>query len=243
LNENKPSKTPRIAKAIRNLSAESLAPEQKEHLLGVSMVKWSQTDPAEAARFLAEVYPDAAKRLATPGAGDGELIAATKGVATNWGAQSPEPALAWFQKKGDTENLVAVECVIAGWWQKDPKAAAAYVGKHASTPNEREVASLMAGAMAEQDPSVAAKWVEWIKQEKLRRRTRLGIADLWAARAPKEAGEWAQQLPGKEGEGVISTVARTWTFSDAKAAERGSTHYRPLNVTLRFSVTPQQWRE
>jgi hypothetical protein len=209
-----------IAKLIKNLPGDSLAPDQKERLLGISIVKWSQNDAAEAAHFLAEVYPDAATRLAKPGAGDGDLLIVTKGVAANWGAKAPEAALDWFQKKREPENIVAVQSVIAGWWRKDAKAAAAYIRAHTNTPNEREVAGLMAGAMAERDPRTATEWVEWIQDEKLRRRTKLAIAELWASRAPKEASAWAQKLPDQEGAGAISIVARLWTFSDAKSAEQ-----------------------
>lgn len=209
-----------IAKALKDLSADTLVPGQKERLLSLSIVKWSQRQPAEAAQYLAQVYPDASRRLVKPSAGDGDLMTATRGVAANWGASAPEAAIDWFKTKNQPENVLGVQSAVEGWWRKDAKAAAAYVATHSTTPNEREVAGAMADAMAEQDPQTAAKWVDWVKDDKMRRRTRLGIAQIWAARAPAEAGKWAQELAGNEGNEVTTVVAGTWTASDAKAAEQ-----------------------
>ena len=209
-----------IAKALKDLPADTLVPEQKERLLSLSIVKWSQRQPAEAAQFLAQVYPDASRRLAKPSAGDGDLMTATRGVAANWGASAPEAAIEWFKNKNQPENVLGVQSAIEGWWRKDAKAAAAYITSHSTTPNERQVAGAMAGPMAEQDPQTAAKWVEWMKDDKMRRRARLGIAQLWAARDPAEVGKWAQGLSGNESSEIITVVAGTWTAKDAKATEQ-----------------------
>jgi hypothetical protein len=235
----KPEAAKMIAQSIKEFRDEALAPEQKERLLGLAIVKWSQADPAPAAQFLAEVYPNAATRLAKPGAGDGDLLISTRAVAANWGASAPQAALDWFQKKQQPENLVAVQSVILGWWRKDAKAAAAYVSAHVGTPNEREVAGMMSGAMAERDPRVAAQWVEWIKEERLRRRMRLGIAEIWTSHDPKAAGEWSKGLAGKEGEGAIGVVAGVWAFKDSAAAEKwiGSLHGRARDMAIRGYVT------
>ena len=77
-----------IAQSIKEFPDDLLPAEQKERLLGIAIVKWSQADPAAAAQFLAEVYPNAATRLAKPGAGDGDLLTTTKAVAANWGRRA-----------------------------------------------------------------------------------------------------------------------------------------------------------
>jgi hypothetical protein len=107
------------------------------------------------------------------------------------------------------------------------------------TPNEREVAGMLSGAMAERDPRVGAQWVEWIKEEKLRRRIRLGIAEMWASHDPKAAGEWSKGLVGKEGEGTIGVVAGVWAFKDSAAAEKwiDSLHGRARDRAIRGYVT------
>ena len=231
----KPEAAKMIAQAIKDFRDDTLAPDQKERLLGLAIVKWSQADPAPAAAFLADVYPNAATRLAKPGAGDGDLLITTRAVATNWGERAPEAALDWFQKKQQPENLVAVQSAIAGWWRKDAKAAAAYVSSHTGTPNEREVAAMMSGAMAERDPRVAVQWIEWMKDEKARRRMRLGIAQIWTSHDPESAGAWSKNLTGKEGEDTIGVVAGVWAFKDPAGAEKwiGSLHGRARDMAIR----------
>lgn len=215
----KPEDSPDVCKQLKGISAETLVPEQRARLLSLSIIKWSQKDPPAAARFLAEVYPDAARRVTHPQAGDGDLITAVKGVASNWGEKDPPAALDWF-KKSEPENTVGVQSAVSGWWQKDSKAAAAYVRAHTATPNEREVAATMAGPMAALDPQIALQWAGWTKDERLRNRLRVGIAMLWATRSPKEAIAWAQQLPGDDAKRVINPIAEAWASSDPKAVEQ-----------------------
>jgi hypothetical protein len=209
-----------MVQSLRTLSQDALDPEAKERLLGLSIVKWSQVDPAAAAHSLAELYPDAPSRLAKPGGGDGVFLTATKGVATNWGATDPHAALDWFQKKSEPENLFAVENVILGWWQKDHTAAAAYVSAHVGTAGEREVAGVMADAMAEQDPRVATDWVKWNKDDRSRRRAQLRIADIWSSKDPRAAAKWAAGLPAEEGKSAMSVVASRWAQNDSQATAK-----------------------
>jgi hypothetical protein len=209
-----------MVQSLRTLSQDALDPEAKERLLGLSIVKWSQVDPAAAARALAELYPDAANRLTKPGGGDGVLLTTTKGVAVNWGATDPHAALDWFRKKGEPENLFAVENVILGWWQKDHAAAAAYVSAHVGTAGEREVAGVMADAMAEQDPRAATEWVKWNKDDRSRRRAQLKIADIWSSKDPRAAAKWAAGLPAEEGKAAMSVVASRWTLNDPEAVAK-----------------------
>jgi hypothetical protein len=227
-----------IAQSVKDLREDALPSEERERFLGMAIVKWSQADPAPAAQFLAQVYPNAATRLAKPGAGDGDLLTTTRAVGENWGAAAPQVALDWF-KKQEPQNLVAVQSVILGWWKKDAKAAAAYLSAHVSTPNEREVAGMMSGTMAGRDPRPAAQWVEWVKEERLRRRLRLGIAQVWTMQDAKAAGEWSKNLIGKEGEEAIGVVAGVWAFKDSASAEKwiGSLHGRTRDVAIRGYAT------
>jgi hypothetical protein len=211
--------SPEISKRLKDLTPEMLAPEQKERLLSLGIIKWSQKDPVAAANFLAETYPNAARRVTSPSAGDGDLITAVKGVAENWGKKDPQAALNWF-KKSEPENTVGVQSAVLGWWKTDTKAAAAYVRSHTATPNEREVAAAVCGPMTDQDPRVAMQWSEWIKDERLRNQMRVAIATLWAQRAPKDAKAWAEQLSGDEAKRMINPVANAWAASDAKAVEQ-----------------------
>jgi hypothetical protein len=51
----KPEAAKMIAQSIKEFRDDVLASQEKERLLGVAIVKWSQADPAPAAEFLAEV--------------------------------------------------------------------------------------------------------------------------------------------------------------------------------------------
>ena len=234
----KPEAGKAIALSIKGLSEDALPAQEKERFLDMAIVKWSQADPAPAAQFLAKVYPDAATRLAKPGAGDGDLLSTTRAVGENWGAAAPQAALDWY-KKQNPQNLVAIQSAIVGWWRKDAKAAAAYVSGHLETPNEREVAGLLSGTMAERDPKAAAQSVEWVKEERLRRRLRLGIAHVWAMHHPKAAGAWSKSLEGKEGEETIGVVAGVWAFIDSAGAEKwiDSLHGRVRDLAIRGFAT------
>ncbi len=230
----KPEAGKTISQAIKELPDDALAAGDKDRFLGMAIVKWSQADPAPAAQFLAEVYPNAATRLTKPGAGDGDLLTTTKAVAQNWGAVAPQAAVDSF-KKQRPENLVAVQGAILGWWKKDPKAAAAYLSAHVSTPNEREVAGLMSGTIAGQDPRLASQWVEWVKEDRVRRRLRLGIAQVWTMHDAKAAGAWSKSFVGKEGEETIGVVAGVWAFGDAAGAGKwiDSLHGRARDMAIR----------
>jgi hypothetical protein len=214
-----PEDSPEISKRLRGLTPETLVPEQRERLLSLGIIKWSQKDPVAAANFLKETYPEAARRVTSPSTGDGDLITAVKGVAENWGRRDPQAALNWF-KKSEPENTVGVQSAVIGWWKTDSKAAAAYVRSHTSTPNEREVAAAVCGPMTDQDPQTAMQWSEWIKDERLRNQMRVAIATLWATKAPKEASAWAEQRSGDDAKRVINPIANAWAVSDAKAVEQ-----------------------
>jgi hypothetical protein len=216
----KPAAGKTVARSIREVGEDVLPPGDKERLLGMAIVKWGQDDPPAAAQFLGEIYPDASTRLANPGAKDGDLLISTRALAENWGAAAPQAALDWFQKKQQPENLVAIQHVIIGWWRKDPKAAAAYLRTHVGTPGERTVAGMMSGPMALEDPALAAQWIDWMKEERMRRRVRLGIAESWATHDPKAAAAWSKGLAGKEGEDAIAVVAGVWGSQDSAAAEK-----------------------
>ncbi len=216
----KPEEAGKVAPLIRGFADDFLPPGQKQRFLGISIVKWSQADPPAAARFFAEVYPGAGARLVKPGGGDGDLIVAIKGVATNWGAASPQAALEWLHDNVKPESVIAKQDLVMGWRRKDAKAAFAYLCAHTATPVEQEVAGAMAALMADQDPRVCLQWVEWIKDERSRRQTRLEIAELWARHDPIAAAEWARGLSGKEANGPVAVVAGVWAISDGPAAEK-----------------------
>ncbi len=218
VNGMSPVSAEKIARSLKEQSPETLSAETKDRLLGLAIVKWSQANPAAAAQFLSQLYPDAAKRLAKRGPVDGVLLQTTRAVAENWGGTDPQAAIAWFQHHPDLELASGMECVLSGWWRKDSAAAAAYVGAHLTTAADRQLAGEMASRMALIDPHAAAAWVEWLEEGKVRRRAELEIAAVWASNDPKAASEWAAHKTDPGRNPVIGIVAATWAVIDPTAA-------------------------
>ncbi len=207
-----------LARSLRAADEKQLGADEKERLLGLAIVKWSQKDAAGAAEFVAELYPKAAARLAKPGAGDGNLLNTTRGVAMNWGAADPQAAVSWYRK--EPVNYFALENAILGWWRKDAKAAAAYLGAHLKTAGDKRIAGLFAGPVADQDPKIALQWLPWVEGERAESAALLQIAGAWAERDQAAAAKWAASLPPEKGRNALALIAASWTQRDQKAAEK-----------------------
>jgi hypothetical protein len=220
INGMTPASAEQVARSLKAMPSDALSPETKDRLVGLGMVKWSQANPAAAAQFLSELYPDAATRLDKKGPVDDVLFQAARAIAENWGGANPQAAIAWFQQHPALELAGGMERVLSGWWQKDPLAAAAYVSIHVDSARGRQLAAEMASRMAAMDPRVAAEWVEWSEDGKMRRRAGLEIAAIWASKNPKGASEWATHKSDAGRNPVIGVVASTWAVIDPTAAAK-----------------------
>ena len=218
INGMTPAAAEQAVRSLKAMPSDTLSPETKDRLVGLGMVKWSQENPAAAAQFLSELYPDAATRLGKTGPVDGVLFQTTRALAENWGSADPQAAIAWFQQQPALELAGGMERVLSGWWRKDPVAAAAYVSAHVDSARGRHLAAAMASRMAAMNPRAAAEWVEWSEDTKLRRRAELEIAAIWASNDPKAASEWAAHKSDAGRNPVIGIVAATWAVIDPTAA-------------------------
>ncbi len=218
INGMTPESSEKVARSLRTLRPDTVSTETKDRLLGLTIIKWSQRDPAAAALFLSQLYPDAAKRLTKTGRVDGVLLQATRAVAENWGGTDPQAAIAWFQQNPALELAGGTERVLSGWWRKDPKAAAAYVSTHLDTAAGRALAAAMASRMALINPRTATEWVVWLEEGKVRRRAELEIAAIWASNDPNAASEWAARRTDLDRNSIIGIVAAMWAQTDPSAA-------------------------
>jgi len=218
INGMTPTAAEQVVRSLKAMTSDTLLPETKDRLVGLSIVKWSQADPAAAAQFLSDLYPDAATRLGKAGPVDGILFQTTRAIAENWGGADPQAAIAWFQQQPALELAGGMERVLSGWWRKDPVAAAAYVNAHVDSARGRHLAAAMASRMAAMNPRSAAEWVEWSEDTKLKRRAELEIAAIWASNDPKAASEWATHKSDAGRNPVIGIVASTWAVIDPPAA-------------------------
>jgi hypothetical protein len=178
----------------------------KQELIGKGVSKWSETDPAGAAKFL-----DAQSNL--------QLGPATwRQVAENWAAQDPKSALDWVQMQSTDISRVAMQGIVSGWLQKDPQAAQDYCASHVDNLAGQQSASIVANRMAATDPERAAKWASQLPNENARQMSELTVAGGWAANDPRNAAQWAASLPADDQEGALSAIASVWAESDPQAA-------------------------
>jgi hypothetical protein len=114
-----------LATTLNQLPADALPASQKARFLNSAVSKWSEVDPAAAAKFIDENPPP-----------DRAFFGARVTIAQNWAATDPTAALAWVQAQGDAqETRVTMSAVIRGWWENDPRSAEAYVAARIWTPS------------------------------------------------------------------------------------------------------------
>lgn len=198
-----------LAKAIKDLPADSLSPNSRRMFIGRAATKWSEIDAPAAAAFF-DTLPAAAGR---------DMFGGTRTIAENWAASDPQAALAWAQKHdGEGDMSLATGGAIAGWWQKDPRAAEEYVAANASTSKGRQNVSILASRMLNADPKHAVDWVTHLPDGEARSSTESIMAQQWSMSDPKAAGEWAITLPQGERQRALETAVTGWARNDPNAA-------------------------
>jgi hypothetical protein len=190
-----------LVEVVSQLPADALPVWQKTKSVNIALTKWSEVEPASAAKFLDE-FP----------AQDRELLGARMMIAQNWASSDPAAALAWAAGQGDgREGRISMSGVIAGWWENDPRAAEAYVAEHLDTLGPQSAMQIVS-QLYRQDPQRAKEWANSLPSVDARRMATTNIAMQMANTDPKAASEWAATLPddvrGRTLEGAISRWAR-----------------------------------
>ena len=197
-----------IAASLLGLPGDKLSDSSKRTLFDLAIQKWSEADPAAAARVLSDSKLQ--KSRITP---------AYFTVASNWAMSDPAAALAWAQEQGGGPiGLNPVLGAVAGWWKKDPSAAKAYALSQANTPLGKQLIPFLAGQMVEQDRTQATAWVRGIPSDELRKQAFGMMAAQVAVNDPKGASEWALTLPEEALRDALSSTVSIWAQSDPVAA-------------------------
>lgn len=196
-----------LVEVISQLSPDAVQPWQKTKSLNIALTKWSEVEPASAAKFL-DQFPTQ----------DRESMGARMTIAQNWAAADPAAALAWAAGQGESrEGRISMSGVITGWWDADPRAAEAYVVQHADTLGIQPLMQIVSQIYRE-DPERAKEWANSLPTAETRRMAASNIAMQMSNTDPKAASQWAATLPddmrGRTLEGVMSRWART----DSRAA-------------------------
>lgn len=195
-----------LATTLNQLPADALPASQKARLLNSAVSKWSEVDPAAAAKFLDENPPH-----------DREFFGARVTIAQNWAATDPAAALAWVQAQGDArETRVTMSGVIRGWWENDPRSAEAYVAAHLDSLGLETVMGITT-ELYRLDPARAKDWANSLPLE-ARRNADSFIGMQMVDADPKAASEWAASLPGEVRTRTLESVISKWARNDLQAA-------------------------
>jgi hypothetical protein len=188
------------------LPADAMPASQKARFLNSAVSKWSEVDPAAAAKFLDENPPH-----------DREFFGARVTVAQNWAATDPAAALAWVQAQGDAqETRVSMSGVIRGWWENDPRSAEAYVAAHLESLGLETVMGITS-ELYRLDPERAKDWANSLPVE-ARRNADSFIGTRMVDADPKAASEWAASLPDEVRTRPLESVISKWARNDLQAA-------------------------
>jgi hypothetical protein len=199
-----------IARALAQLPPDTLPRPNRDNFLALAIGKWSESDPAAAARLL--------ERSNIQGF---QKSSASHSIALNWARQDPAAALRWAQEQPATPfGLNPLNGAVMGWWSKDPEAAEAYALDQAGTPMGRQLVQSIAGQMANKDRDAAAAWIAKIRDEKLRDQTYGATAAQLAITDPKAASEWGLTLPEGAQTGAISATVSIWAQNSPSEAAR-----------------------
>jgi hypothetical protein len=199
-----------IAKAITELASDTLPGSSKNGLFNQAIEKWSEADPAAAARLLSESRVDAM-----------QLMPAFYTVASNWAASDPAAALAWAQEQRAVPfDLNPVSGAVIGWWKKAPADAEAYALSQIGTPLGKQLISNLASQMADGDRAKATTWIGNLPDGELRNQAYGIMATQLAFNDPKTASAWALDLPPNARNGAVESSVSIWARTDPTAAGR-----------------------
>jgi hypothetical protein len=195
-----------LVEVVSQLPSDALPAWQKTKSLNGALSKWSEVEPAAAAKFLDQIPTK-----------DRELLGARMMIAQNWAASDPTAALAWAAAQGDgREARISMSGVIAGWWDADPRAAEAYVAEHADKLGIEPVMRI-ASQLYKQDPQRAKEWANTLPTAETRRMATTNIAMEMSNSDPKAAGEWAATLPDEVRSRTLESVISRWARNDSRA--------------------------
>lgn len=202
-----PAAAKSLVTALTKLPADALPPAQKTRSLSSAVSKWSEVDPAAAAKFLDE----------TPNR-DRAFYGARISIAQNWAASDPAAAMAWAQaQKEPQDQRISMSGVISGWWENDPRAAEEYVASHFDSAGLSAVMGIMS-QLFDHDPQRAKEWASRLPTPEARRSADSFIVMRMADSDPKAASEWAASLPEEVRSRTLGGAISKWARNDPQGA-------------------------
>jgi hypothetical protein len=197
-----------LAKEIQEWPADAIKREPRNSFLNSLLVKWSDLDPIDAAKFF-DTLPVDTMRF--------QPVASV--IAQNWAAIDPSAALEWVRAHSDTQGFQsAMNGAINGWWSKDHSAAEQYVAAHAHDVSGRQMAAALTGYIFSKDPDRAKEWITQLADTETRRQAQHVLVIQMAVNDPENASEYAATLPADVRQGMLSSAINYWAASNLNAA-------------------------
>jgi hypothetical protein len=148
-----------LAKEIQEWPADAIMREQRNGFLNSLLMKWSDLEPVEAAKFFDAIKVDTRRY--------GPVASL---IAQNWAAIDPAAALEWARAHSDAQGFQApMYGAINGWWSKDHAAAEQYVAAHASDFSGRQIATTLIRYIFSKDSERAKEWAAQLPDVETRR--------------------------------------------------------------------------
>lgn len=135
--------------------------------------------------------------------------------------ERPIPALAMAQQMSPGEARAGVFQTIGyDLMTRDPAAASALLEKVGDSDLRESLLGACAKGIAFTDPDLALVWLATAGPSTPRfTETVLSVVELWAAKAPLQAANWAGRFPDPQlREAAVETLLRKWWTSDPVAA-------------------------
>jgi hypothetical protein len=197
-----------LAKEIQEWPPEAVNREQRNGFLNSLLMKWSDLDPVEAAKFFDAIQVDARRY---------QPVASL--IAQNWAAMDPTAALEWARAHSDAQGFQApMYGAINGWWSKDHTAAEQYVAAHSNDFSGRQMATTLTRYIFSKDPERSKEWVAQLPDLETRRQAQYVVIFQMAANDPKSASDYAAALPADVREGTLTSAINYWASNSLTAA-------------------------
>ncbi len=140
-------------------------------------------------------------------------------LASRWGREDPEAALAWAAELTGTDQRQTMHRILHEWSSKDPAAAANYAAQMPSSENSLHMVEHMAKLWAERNRDAAVKWGMAQSDPATRERALRGVVEFWGNSEPTAAADFASTIESPfERHRVLEVAGRRWAGHDIAGA-------------------------
>lgn len=164
---------PQMAKQF--FAAQGRANEDALHGL---VYGWSQSNPAEAARYAVSLSPDSIPT--------GPLRIAVG----RWAASSPDDAAMFVQAAPEKLRPELTKSLVEVWSSRNPEGVASWIKKQPAGPSKDLAISELCSAIDQEDAETALAWARTISNEEIRMDRSEKILRTWLDEDPERAKAW-----------------------------------------------------